>query len=88
MTGRGGTSRRAGPALDESEFGRQEYTPYQVYVKALYAYFLDDWRTRRRQIHRLRVELTQFREDAVGRPARWAPRHAAMSADSVGLGKT
>ncbi len=28
--------------LDASKFGRQEYTPYQVYMKALFEYFKDD----------------------------------------------
>jgi phosphatidylserine/phosphatidylglycerophosphate/cardiolipin synthase-like enzyme len=28
--------------LDASKFGRKEYTPYQVYMKAVYEYFRDD----------------------------------------------
>ena len=28
--------------LDASKFGEREYTPYQVYMKALYEYFRDD----------------------------------------------
>jgi PLD-like domain len=28
--------------LDASKFGQKEYTPYQVYMKALYEYFKDD----------------------------------------------
>jgi len=28
--------------LDASKFGRKEYTPYQVYIKALYEYFKDE----------------------------------------------
>ena len=28
--------------LDASKFGRKEYTPYQVYMKAIFEYFRDD----------------------------------------------
>ena len=28
--------------LDASKFGQKEYTPYQVYMKALYEYFKDE----------------------------------------------
>ena len=28
--------------LDASKFGRKEYTPFEVYMKALYEYFKDD----------------------------------------------
>ena len=29
--------------LDASKFGGKEYTPYQVYIKALYEYFKDEF---------------------------------------------
>jgi len=28
--------------IDASKFGRKEYTPYQVYMKAIFEYFRDD----------------------------------------------
>ncbi len=75
--------------LDESKFGRQEYTPYQVYMKALYAYFLDDLADEAPQSTRSAVELTQFQEDAVRKARKILARYdGVMIADSVGLGKT
>jgi superfamily II DNA or RNA helicase len=75
--------------LDESKFGRHEYTPYQVYMKALYAYFLDDLADEAPQFVRSAVELTQFQEDAVRKARKILARYdGVMIADSVGLGKT
>jgi superfamily II DNA or RNA helicase len=75
--------------LDESKFGRHEYTPYQVYMKALYAYFLDDLADEAPQSTRSAVELTQFQEDAVKKARKILARYdGVMIADSVGLGKT
>jgi hypothetical protein len=56
--------------LDASKFGSKEYTPYQVYMKALYEYFKDDLETVPEQIGRSAVELAEFQEDAVKKARR------------------
>src|SRR5438270_10597474 len=52
--------------LDASKFGRKAYSPYQVYMKAIFEYFRDeldseDGRAGTRSV----VELSEFQEDAV-----------------------
>ncbi|RJQ50197.1 MAG: helicase [Nitrospiraceae bacterium] len=75
--------------LDASKFGSKEYTPYQVYMKALYEYFRDDLDSVPEQIGRSAVELSEFQEDAVKKARRILLRYdGVMIADSVGLGKT
>lgn len=75
--------------LEASKFGSKEYTPYQVYMKALYEYFKDDLETVPEQIGRSAVELAEFQEDAVKKARRILLRYdGVMVADSVGLGKT
>jgi SNF2 family DNA or RNA helicase len=75
--------------LDASKFGQKEYTPYQVYMKALYEYFRDDLETEPEQTVRSAVELAEFQEDAVKRARKILSRYdGVMIADSVGLGKT
>lgn len=76
--------------LDESKFGAYEYTPYQIYLKALFEYFKDElgeveeWPGLRSA-----VELTRFQEDAVQKARRILMRYdGVLVADSVGLGKT
>jgi superfamily II DNA or RNA helicase len=76
--------------LDASKFGSHEYTPYQVYMKALYEYFKDELAG---QViagqTRSAVELAEFQEDAVKKARRILARYdGVMIADSVGLGKT
>jgi superfamily II DNA or RNA helicase len=76
--------------LWESKFGQFEYTPYEVYMKALYEYFKDDLGdTAGDDVTRTAVDLAEFQEDAV-RKARQILRKydGVMVADSVGLGKT
>lgn len=48
-----------------SKFGRKEYTPYQVYMKALYEYFKDELGGEVSAITRWAVNLAEFQEDAV-----------------------
>ncbi len=75
--------------LDASKFGSKEYSPYQVYMKALYEYFKDDLDHVPEQIGRSAVELSEFQEDAVKKARRILLRYdGVMIADSVGLGKT
>ncbi len=77
--------------LDSSKFGRKEYTPYQVYLKAIFEYFRDDLETADSEAAGTRsaVELSEFQEDAVKRARNILARYdGVMIADSVGLGKT
>lgn len=75
--------------LDASKFGQVEYTPWQVYLKALYEYFRDDLDDESAGATRSAVELSEFQEDAVKRARKILARYdGVMIADSVGLGKT
>ena len=75
--------------LDASKFGATEYTPYQVYMKALYEYFKDDLGAEPEQAVRSAVNLAEFQEDAVKKARKILSRYdGVMIADSVGLGKT
>src|SRR5947209_2932393 len=77
--------------IDSSKFGRKEYTPYQVYMKAIFEYFRDDLEneTESAASTRSAVELSEFQEDAVKKARKILARYdGVMIADSVGLGKT
>jgi len=75
--------------LNASKFGQKEYTPYQVYVKALYEYLGEDLGEEEAPGKRSVLELTEFQEDAVKKARRMLARYdGVMIADSVGLGKT
>ena len=75
--------------LDASKFGQIEYSPYQVYMKALYEYFKDDLGTNEVNLGRSAVELSEFQEDAVKKARRILARYdGVLIGDSVGLGKT
>ncbi|MFQ5853888.1 MAG: helicase, partial [Candidatus Binatia bacterium] len=75
--------------LDASKFGRKEYTPYQVYMKALYEYFKDELGEETPTATRSAVNLAEFQEDAVKKARKILSRYdGVMIADSVGLGKT
>lgn len=75
--------------LDASKFGRKEYTPFQVYMKALFEYFKDDLEKVAPGPTRSAVELSEFQEDAVKKALKILARFdGVMVADSVGLGKT
>src|SRR5690606_29166451 len=75
--------------LDESKFGQKEYTPYEVYLKALYEYFRDDLSPEPQAATRSAVDLAEFQEDAVKKARRILMSYSGvMIADSVGLGKT
>ncbi|MHB8624597.1 MAG: helicase-related protein [Aggregatilineales bacterium] len=76
--------------LENSKFGGREYTPYQIYMKALYEYFKDDLDTDLdTPITRSAVDLAEFQEDAVKKARRILARYdGVIIGDSVGLGKT
>ena len=75
--------------LDATKFGQMEYTPYQVYMKALFEYFKDDLGTAEAELGKSAVELSEFQEDAVKKARRILTRYdGVLIGDSVGLGKT
>jgi len=75
--------------LDESKFGTKEYSPFEVYMKALYEYFRDEIAVEAPASTRSAVDLAEFQEDAVKKARRILMRYdGVMVADSVGLGKT
>jgi SNF2 family DNA or RNA helicase len=76
--------------LENSKFGGREYTPYEIYMKALYEYFRDDLDTNFDiPLTRSAVDLAEFQEDAVKKARRILARYdGVIIGDSVGLGKT
>lgn len=75
--------------LENSKFGGREYSPYEIYMKALYEYFADDLSADERPTTRSAVDLAEFQEDAVRRARRILAQYdGVIVADSVGLGKT
>lgn len=75
--------------LDASKFGTKEYTPYEVYIKALYEYFREELGAGPLTLGRSAVDLAEFQEDAVKKARRILARYdGVLIADSVGLGKT
>lgn len=75
--------------LDASKFGTTEYTPYQVYMKALYEYFKEELGDGEQELGRTAVTLAEFQDDAVKKARRILSRYdGVLIADSVGLGKT
>jgi len=76
--------------LENSKFGGREYSPYEIYMKALYEYLKDDLDGNFAQpATRSAVELAEFQEDAVRKARRILAQYdGVIAADSVGLGKT
>lgn len=75
--------------LDASKFGTKEYTPYEVYTKALYEYFKEELGQDAPELGRSAVDLAEFQEDAAKKARRILERcDGVLIADSVGLGKT
>jgi superfamily II DNA or RNA helicase len=80
--------------LEDSRFGSAEYTPYQVYIKALYELQKQDLVEEEREkecgaLPDSKVNLAQFQEDSVKRiKTRMKKYGGCIVADSVGLGKT
>ncbi len=72
--------------LDASKFGSKEYTPYEVYTKALYEYFKEELGEDAPELGRSAVDLAEFQEDAVKKARRILARYdGVLIADSVGL---
>jgi superfamily II DNA or RNA helicase len=76
--------------LENSKFGGREYTPYEIYLKALYEYFKDDLGAETGLPGtRSAVDLAEFQADAVRKARRILAQYdGVIVADSVGLGKT
>jgi len=75
--------------LDTSKFGAHEYSPYDVYLKALFEYFREDLDAQPEPAGRSAVDLAEFQEDAVKKARKILARYdGVVIADSVGLGKT
>lgn len=80
--------------LEASRFGSKEYTPYEVYIKALFELQKEDIKadSEEKDVElrpSSKVNLAEFQEDAVRRIfSRLRKYRACMVADSVGLGKT
>ena len=81
--------------LEESRFGAKEYSPYDVFIKALYELqkeeldFEYEEEKLKDEFVKTRVNLAEFQEDGVRRVfSRLRKYGAVLVADSVGLGKT
>ena len=76
--------------LDTSKFGTKEYTPYEVYLKALFEHFRADLEAAGGVPADLySLNLAEFQTDAVARARRILSKYdGVMVCDSVGLGKT
>ena len=75
--------------LDKSKFGNFEYTPYDIYLKAIYTYFKDDLDTTELPNVRSAVELSEFQDDAVKKARRILAKYdGVLIGNSVGMGKT
>ncbi len=74
--------------LEASKFGQTPYTPFEVFIKALYEYFQD--RLTPESIEtRLGVDLASFQKEGLHEAIRLLERHkGVLVADAVGLGKT
>ena len=74
-------------ALNASKFGSKAYTPYQIFLKALYELFKDDSIVT--EGDRTTLELASFQQEGFERAIRLIEKHqGCMVADAVGLGKT
>ncbi|AFY82878.1 helicase-related protein [Oscillatoria acuminata] len=74
-------------ALNASKFGSKAYTPYQVFLKALYELFKEESVVG--EGDRTSVELASFQQEGFARAVRLINKHGGcMVADAVGLGKT
>ncbi|HEY75753.1 MAG TPA: helicase [Thermoflexia bacterium] len=76
-------------ALEDSKFGTTPYTPFQVFIKALYEYFRDRLDVDAQGPLSLGVDLASFQQEGLREAIRLLERHrGVLIADAVGLGKT
>ncbi len=74
-------------ALNASKFGSKPYTPYQVFLKALYELFKDEAIIGEGE--RTTLELASFQQEGFERAVKLMEKHrGCIVADAVGLGKT
>lgn len=74
-------------ALNASKFGSKPYTPYQVFLKALWELFKNDSLVA--ESDRTSLDLASFQHEGFERAIALIERHnGCMVADAVGLGKT
>ena len=75
--------------LEASKFGGFEYTPYDIFLKAIYTYFGADLDATEFPGVRSAVELSEFQDDAVKKARRILAKYdGVLVGDSVGMGKT
>ena len=80
--------------LENSRFGTKEYTPFEIYIKALYELQKEDIKAEKKKekengLPPTKVDLSEFQEDAIPRiKSRLNKYRGILVADSVGLGKT
>ena len=75
--------------LDASKFGGCAYTPYDIFLKAIYTYFGADLDAAELPGVRSAVELSEFQDDAVKKARRILAKYdGVLIGDSVGMGKT
>lgn len=77
--------------LNRSKFGQHPYSPYEVYMKALYEYLKDQLDGDEDLLlgRKSAIDLAEFQADSVRRARRILGRYdGVLIADSVGLGKT
>lgn len=80
--------------LEQSRYGTREYSPYEVYIKALYELQKDDLKVEEEKDEltgrpKTKVNLTEFQSDAISRIMTRLDKYGSiLVADSVGLGKT
>ena len=73
--------------LNASKFGSKPYTPYQVFLKALYELFKDD--SIIGEGDRTTLDLASFQHEGFERAVKLIEKHrGCIVADAVGLGKT
>lgn len=74
-------------ALNASKFGSKPYTPYQIFIKALYERFKDD--TLLEGSAETSLNLASFQQEGFERAIKLLEKYnGCMVADAVGLGKT
>ncbi|MBI3960670.1 MAG: helicase [Chloroflexi bacterium] len=74
--------------LEASKFGSTQYSPFQVFIKALYEFFKDRLLDATPEAF-IGVNLASFQQEGLREAIRLLDRHhGVMVADAVGLGKT